>query len=124
MFHRPIGDPILTLYGIKNCDTVRKARKWLESEKIDFTFHDFREDGLTTETVKKWASLVNWEVLFNKRSTSFRALSDEHKTDIDEAKAIALMVEFPTLIKRPVLVKGGELLIGFKAAEYKAWFAK
>ncbi|MCL1114099.1 ArsC family reductase [Shewanella basaltis] len=113
----------MTLYGIKNCDTVRKARKWLEAEKIDYTFHDFREDGLTTDMVNQWVSTVGWEVLFNKRSTSFRSLNDADKADITQDKAIALMVEHPTLIKRPVLVKQNNILIGFKAEQYQAWFA-
>lgn len=114
----------MTLYGIKNCDTVRKARKWLEAEKIDFTFHDFREDGLTADTVKQWVDIVGWEALFNKRSTSFRGLTDAEKSDITQDKAIALMVQHPTLIKRPVLVKQNSILIGFKAEQYQAWFAK
>ncbi|WP_418357003.1 MULTISPECIES: ArsC family reductase [Shewanella] len=113
----------MTLYGIKNCDTVRKARKWLEAEKIDYTFHDFREDGLTTDMVNQWVSTVGWEALFNKRSTSFRSLNDADKADITQDKAIALMVEHPTLIKRPVLVKQNNILIGFKAEQYQAWFA-
>jgi arsenate reductase len=113
----------LTLYGIKNCDTVRKARKWLEAEKIDYTFHDFREDGLSEATVALWANIVGWETLFNKRSTSFRGLNDAEKNDLTQDKAIALMVQHPTLIKRPVLVNKDKLLIGFKAAEYQMWFA-
>ncbi|MDD8058189.1 MULTISPECIES: ArsC family reductase [Shewanella] len=113
----------MTLYGIKNCDTVRKARKWLEAEKIDFTFHDFREDGLTAETVNQWVKVVGWEALFNKRSTSFRGLTDAEKSDITQEKAIALMVQYPTLVKRPVLVKQDSILIGFKAEQYQAWFA-
>jgi Spx/MgsR family transcriptional regulator len=113
----------LTLYGIKNCDTVRKARKWLEVENIDYTFHDFRDDGLTTETVSQWANIVGWETLFNKRSTSFRGLSDADKIDITQDKAIALMVQHPTLIKRPVLVNQSNILVGFKAEQYQAWFA-
>lgn len=113
----------MTLYGIKNCDTVRKARKWLEAEKIDYTFHDFRDDGLTTETVSQWANIVGWETLFNKRSTSFRGLSDADKIDITQDKAITLMVQHPTLIKRPVLVNQSNILVGFKAEQYQAWFA-
>lgn len=113
----------MTLYGIKNCDTVRKARKWLEAEKIDYTFHDFREDGLSETTVAQWAKIAGWQALFNKRSSSFRGLTEPQKTDLTETKAIALMVQFPTLIKRPVLVIKDKLLIGFNAAEYQARFA-
>ncbi|RPA55427.1 ArsC family reductase [Shewanella vesiculosa] len=113
----------MTLYGIKNCDTVRKARKWLEAEKIDYTFHDFREDGLSETTVAQLANIAGWETLFNKRSTSFRGLTDAEKTDICQDKAIALMVQYPTLVKRPVLVNDDKILIGFNVAEYQAWFA-
>ncbi|MBB1382495.1 ArsC family reductase [Shewanella frigidimarina] len=113
----------MTLYGIKNCDTVRKARKWLEAEKIDYTFHDFREDGLNETMVTQWADVVGWETLFNKRSTSYRGLTDAEKTDITQDKAIALMVQHPTLIKRPVLVNNDKLLVGFNLAQYQAWFA-
>ncbi|AZG73584.1 ArsC family reductase [Shewanella livingstonensis] len=113
----------MTLYGIKNCDTVRKARKWLEAEKIEYTFHDFREDGLSEATVAQWANVVGWETLFNKRSTSFRGLTDAEKIDISEDKAITLMVQHPTLIKRPVLVNNDKLLVGFNLAQYQAWFA-
>ncbi|MGX9460222.1 ArsC family reductase [Shewanella sp. A14] len=113
----------MTLYGIKNCDTVRKARKWLETEKLDYTFHDFRADGLNETTVAQWVNIVGWEALFNKRSTSFRGLSDTEKSDITQKKAISLMVQYPTLIKRPVLVKQDNILIGFNAEQYQAWFA-
>ena len=113
----------MTLYGIKNCDTVRKARKWLEAEKIDYTFHDFREDGLNETTVTQWVNVIGWETLFNKRSTSFRNLTDAEKKDINQEKAIALMVQYPTLIKRPVLVNSDKILVGFKEADYQAWCA-
>ena len=112
----------MTLFGIKNCDTVRKARKWLEQNNLDVNFHDFREDGLATEQIEQWASIVGWETLFNKRSTSFRNLTDAEKNDISEKKAIALMQLYPTLIKRPVLAASGKVNVGFKEADYKAWF--
>ena len=116
------GVPLLTLFGIKNCDTVRKARKWLEQNNLDVNFHDFREDGLATEQIEQWASIVGWEALFNKRSTSFRNLTDTEKSDINEKKAIALMALYPTLIKRPVLVKDGQVQVGFKETDYQNWF--
>ncbi|MCL1060037.1 ArsC family reductase [Shewanella gelidimarina] len=116
------GVPALTLFGIKNCDTVRKARKWLEQNNLSVDFHDFREHGLTAEQVEEWVAVVGWETLFNKRSTSFRNLTDTEKNDINEKKAIALMVLYPTLIKRPVLINGSKVNVGFKEAEYKAWF--
>ncbi|MDO6619271.1 arsenate reductase [Pseudomonadota bacterium] len=110
------------IFGIKNCDTVRKARKWLEAENQPFSFHDFREQGIDAKTITQWTELTDWELLFNKRSTSFRALTDAQKDGIDKQKAISLMVEHPTLIKRPVLIQNNKILIGFKAADYQAWF--
>ncbi|MBW8184765.1 MULTISPECIES: ArsC family reductase [Shewanella] len=112
----------MTLFGIKNCDTVKKARKWTEANGLNIPFHDFRVDGLTKEQLESWVETLGWEPLFNKRSTSFRNLSDEEKSDIDQAKAIELMLTHPTLIKRPVLATDGKALVGFKEAEYKAWF--
>ena len=112
----------LILYGIKNCDTVRKARKWLQANQPQVTFHDFREDGLDKDQLSSWVAMAGWETLFNKRSTSFRNLSDADKSDIDQDKAIELMLAHPTLIKRPVLVATDKVQVGFKEAEYQAWF--
>lgn len=112
----------LTLFGIKNCDTVRKARKFIDANQLTVEFHDFRQDGLTREQLEHWVSLIDWTQLFNKRSTSFRALSEDDKSDINQEKAIDLMLENPTLIKRPVLVTQDKLMLGFKEANYKAWF--
>ncbi|WP_028773866.1 ArsC family reductase [Shewanella waksmanii] len=109
----------MTLYGIKNCDTVRKAKKWLETNNIEVKFHDFRADGISADIIEQWLTQVDWETLFNKRSTSFRALSDTDKADIDQQKAISLMVSHPTLIKRPVLVLNDQVLVGFKAELYQ-----
>ncbi|MGS0674291.1 ArsC family reductase [Shewanella sp. 0m-4] len=113
---------LLTLFGIKNCDTVRKARKWLEANQLEVAFHDFREDGLSTEQIEQWVSAIGWEALFNKRSTSYRNLTDTEKNDINEKKAVALMALYPTLIKRPVLVVNGQVQVGFKEADYRTWF--
>ncbi|MCG9696768.1 ArsC family reductase [Shewanella sp. Isolate11] len=112
----------MTLYGIKNCDTVKKARKWLESNNQSVTFHDFRENGLTVEDIQSWVKQVGWEALFNKRSTSFRNLSDAEKSDLDQDKAITLMHSYPTLIKRPVLVFEQQIYVGFKAEQYQEIF--
>lgn len=114
----------MTLYGIKNCDTVRKARKWLAAQGVDIDFHDFREQGLTAQTLQQWVAQAGWEALLNKRSTSFRALAETEKNDLDEAKAITLMLANPTLIKRPVLMDEQHLLIGFNAAEYQTWLTQ
>ncbi|MGB0894533.1 MAG: ArsC family reductase [Parashewanella sp.] len=112
-----------TIYGIKNCDTVRKARKWLEANNIPFTFHDFRDDGVTQQHIENWLVHTDWQTLFNKRSTSFRALTDEQKNDIDQQKAIMLMLDHPTLIKRPVLVVNETVNIGFKPVQYQELFS-
>ncbi|MCK8046486.1 ArsC family reductase [Shewanella sp. 1CM18E] len=113
---------LLILFGIKNCDTVRKARKWLEANQLEVTFHDFREDGLAAEQIEQWVEAVGWESLFNKRSTSFRNLTETEKSDLNEKKAIALMALYPTLIKRPVLVTNDQVQVGFKEADYRTWF--
>ena len=91
------------LYGIKNCDTVRKARKWLEAQGIEYTFHDVRSDGLDKKDLSAWVKSVGWEVLLNRRGTTWRQLSDAEKESINEANAIQLKLAKPTLIKRPVL---------------------
>lgn len=109
----------MILFGIKNCDTVRKARKWLEANGTQFNFHDFREKGLERAHIEAWLTQVSWEEIFNKRSTSFRALSDNDKADIDKNKAIELMLAHPTLVKRPVLVTKSKTLVGFKPATYE-----
>ena len=112
----------ITLWGIKSCDTVRKAKKWLEKEQVNFSFIDFRENELNAEQIKHWASALSWETIFNKRSTSFRNLSDTEKADITEEKAIELMLEFPTLIKRPILVVDELVHAGFKQEQYQEIF--
>ena len=111
-----------TLYGIKNCDTVRKARKWFESEGVDYNFHDFRVDGLDKKDLSTWMKSVGWEVLLNKRSTTWKQLSDKDKETVDEGKAVTLMLANPTLIKRPVLTVGKKVHVGFKPADYKSLF--
>ncbi|MDO6562675.1 ArsC family reductase [Amphritea sp. 1_MG-2023] len=109
---------MITLYGIPNCDTVKKAQRWLTANHLDFSFHDLRKDGLSERQLREWVSALGWEALLNKRSTSWRALSDEIKTNIDEAAAIREMLATPTLIKRPVLSHDGSLLVGFKESDY------
>lgn len=112
----------MTLYGIKNCDTVKKARKWLEQHQQQVVFHDFREDGLTVADIESWVAHVGWETLFNKRSTSYRNLTDAEKSDLNQDKVIALMLMHPTLIKRPVLVKDDHVFVGFKPQQYQEIF--
>lgn len=114
----------LEFYGIPNCDTVKKARKWLDAAGVEFTFHDYKKVGADPEKLAAWVEAKGWEVLLNKRGTTFRKLSDEDKADIDGAKAVRLMVANPSMIKRPVAVYDGQngagLLVGFKLAEWEA----
>jgi Spx/MgsR family transcriptional regulator len=112
----------VTIYGIKTCDTMKKARTWLEAHGVDYAFHDYRAVGLDRAILEAWIGKVGWETLLNKASTTFRELPDKAKARLDERKAIALMLGEPTMIKRPVLDVGGALLVGFKAEEYGAAF--
>jgi arsenate reductase len=108
-----------TLYGIKNCDTVKKARQWLDQNNIAYRFHDFRSDGLSLAQLNDFAARVDWNRLLNRNSTSWRQLSVEHQSELTSEKAIALMVTNPTFIKRPVLDTGDKLIIGFKVDHYQ-----
>lgn len=114
----------ITIYGIPNCDTMKKARSWLESNGIDYTFHDYRKQGLEPERLDGWVEKLGWEVLLNKAGTTFRKLPDADKQGIDAGKAKALMLAHPTMIKRPVLNLGGRLLVGFKPETYAEAFGK
>ena len=112
----------LTVYGIPNCDTVKKARVWLGDKGQDFAFHDFRKDGLSAEMVTRWLAQVPMDKLLNKRGTSWRKLSDADKANEDTAHLIALMVENPTLIKRPVIEATKQVTVGF-TDEVKAFWS-
>ena len=114
----------LTLYGIKNCDTVRKARNWLEEHDVAYIFHDYKLAGVTEDKLAAWVAQVGWEKLLNKAGTTFRKLPDADKTDLTEKRAIALMVAHPTLIKRPVLEAPQGLQVGFKPELYAAALGK
>ncbi len=107
-----------TIHGIKNCDTMKKARAWLDSHGIAYRFHDYKTEGITAQTLRLWSENVGWEKLLNRAGTTFRALPDAEKADITKAKAIALMVAQPTLIKRPVLTNGRAVIVGFKPEIY------
>ncbi|MDP3877270.1 MAG: ArsC family reductase [Methylobacter sp.] len=106
-----------TLYGIKNCDTVKKARNWLDQHGIAYSFHDFRADGITPELLQHFAAHLDWNKLLNRSSTSWRQLSAEQQSDLTQEKALQLMLATPTLIKRPVLDVGDKLILGFSAKE-------
>jgi arsenate reductase len=114
----------VTIYGIPNCDAMKKARAWLDGHGVSYEFHDYRANGLERDRLKGWVGKVGWERLLNKASTTFRALSEKDKAAIDEARAITLMLAQPTMIKRPVLDKGGTLTVGFKPDVYAAVFKK
>ena len=111
---------MITVYGIKNCDTCRKALKWLAAEGIEHRFHDFRVDGLDPASLSSWVAAAGWEKLLNRRGTTWRNLSDSEKDGVDEARAKALMEDNPTLIKRPVFEAGGQVLVGFSDAAQAA----
>jgi arsenate reductase len=111
-----------TIYGIKNCDTMKKARSWLEAHKIAHDFHDYKTSGIDKATLEGWVKKVGWQVLLNRAGTTFRKLPDGDKEDITEEKALALMLAQPAMIKRPVLDIKGRLTVGFKPEEYKRLF--
>jgi arsenate reductase (glutaredoxin) len=113
----------VTIYGIKNCDTMKKARAWLDAHKVAYEFHDYKAAGIDRAALEGWAAKVGWETLLNRAGTTFRALPDADKADLSEKKAIALMQAQPSMIKRPVLDQGGKLLVGFKPEQYAAAFA-
>jgi arsenate reductase len=114
----------VTIYGIKNCDTMKKARAWLDRHGITYDFHDYRAAGIARGTLEGWARAVGWETLVNRAGTTFRALPDKEKTGLGESKAIALMIAQPSMIKRPVLDVGGKLLVGFKPEQYAKAFGR
>ena len=112
-----------TIYGIKACDTMKKARTWLDGHGVSYAFHDYKAVGIDRASLERWAGQVGWEVLLNRSGTTFRKLADADKTDLNQDKAIALMLDQPSMIKRPVLDVGGELLVGFKPDAYAAKFS-
>ena len=113
---------MVTIYGIKACDTMKKARDWLESHKVAYGFHDYKTAGIDRADLEGWAGQVGWEALLNRSGTTFRKLPDADKTGLTEAKAIGLMLAQPSMIKRPVLDVDGRLTVGFKPDSYEAVF--
>lgn len=114
----------ITIYGIRNCDTMKKARAWLDANGVAYQFHDYKSEGIDKTRLQAWAKAVGWETLLNRAGTTFRKLADSDKQGLTEAKAIALMLEQPSMIKRPVLETGGTLLVGFKPEIYKSELGK
>jgi arsenate reductase len=113
-------DVTITIYGIKNCDTMKKARSWLDEHRIAYTFHDYKSAGIDRPRIEDWSKTLGWETLLNRAGTTFRKLLENEKEGLDEKKAIALMLAQPSLIKRPVLdLGGGRLLVGFKPELYE-----
>ena len=110
------------MYGIKNCDTIKKAKKWLDANQIDYQFHDYRQDGIDQAWLEQAVETLGWEQVLNKRGTTYRQLPDEIKSQMDEALAIKQMLEQPAMIKRPLLSVDGALLLGFTAQNYEATF--
>lgn len=109
----------ITIYGIKNCDTMKKARAWLDKNGIEYVFHDYKTAGIKRERLERWAKKVGWETLLNRAGTTFKKLPDKDKESVTETKAIRLMLKQPSMIKRPVLdLGGGRLLVGFRPEQY------
>jgi arsenate reductase len=113
----------VTIYGIKACDTMKKARDWLDGHGVAYVFHDYKAVGIDRAHLERWADQVGWEVLLNRSGTTFRKLPDADKAPLDQAKAIALMLDQPSMIKRPVLDLGDRLLVGFNPDLYAAALA-
>ncbi|ALN18624.1 ArsC family reductase [Ectopseudomonas mendocina] len=111
------------LYGIKACDTMKKARTWLDEQKVDYAFHDYKSAGIDRASLEKWCNEHGWETILNRAGTTFRKLDDAQKADLDQAKAIDLMLAQPSMIKRPVLDMDGKTLVGFKPDNYQAALA-
>jgi Spx/MgsR family transcriptional regulator len=114
----------VTIYGIKNCETMKKARAWLEDHGVDYAFHDYKASGVDKGRLQGWAGKVGWETLINRSGMTFRKLPDADKEGLTEKKAIALMLDQPGMIKRPVVEAGGRILVGFKPETYAAAFGR
>jgi arsenate reductase len=111
----------ITIYGIKNCDTMKKARAWLDNHGVDYAFHEYKTAGIEYAKLEGWAKKVGWETLLNRAGTTFKKLPDKDKESVTEKRAVALMLAQPSMIKRPVLdLGGGKLLVGFKPEIYAA----
>jgi len=114
----------VTVYGIPNCDTIRKARQWLDAHGIAYVFHDYKKAGIERAKLDAWADKAGWEMLLNRAGTTFRQLSETEKSDIDRRKAIRLMLAQPSMIKRPVVERGNALMVGFDLARYTQFFRR
>jgi Spx/MgsR family transcriptional regulator len=108
------------IYGIKNCDTMKKARRWLDDHGVEYGFHDYKLSGIDRDHLDRWCADAGWQTVLNRAGTTFRQLPDEAKANLDQEKAITLMLAQPSMIKRPVLEADGTLLVGFKPEVYAA----
>lgn len=108
------------LHGIPNCDTVKKARAWLAAQGVDYAFHDYKKAGVPEAALRCWVERLGWEAVLNRAGTTFRKLPEAERSDLDADRAIALMLAYPSAIRRPVLVAGDTLLVGFDPAHYAA----
>jgi len=113
---------MITIYGIKNCDTMKKARSWLDAHKLVYVFHDYKASGIDKSTLESWARDVGWETLLNRAGTTFKELPEADRENVTEKKALALMLGQPSMIKRPVLDTGKKLVVGFKPEIYATTF--
>ena len=114
---------MITIYGIKNCDTMKKARKWLADNGVEYAFHDYKKLGIERKQLDAWIKAVGWETLLNRRGMMWRKVPDDVKASIDEQSAIRLMLETPSIIKRPVLEAKGKVIVGFKPETYEELFS-
>src|ERR1700744_2522007 len=110
---------MIAIYGIKNCDTMKKARAWLDAHKIPYRFHDYKTDGVEKAKLDYWVAQMGWEALLNRAGTTFRKLPEADGLDLTEKKAIALMLAQPSMIKRPILEADGNIAAGFRAEQYE-----
>ena len=115
---------MITLYGIKNCDTMKKARAWLDAHEIAYEFHDYKNLGIDKAHLERWTGALGWEALLNRAGTTFRKLPEAEKQGLTQKKAIALMLAQPSMIKRPVLEKGSKILAGFRPEEFEKLLAR
>ncbi len=111
-----------TIYGIKNCDTMKKAFDWLQTHGVAYEFHDYKSSGIDEASLKTWCATLGWDKVLNRAGTTFKKLDDADKADLDEAKAIRLMLSQPSMIKRPVIDSSGKLMLGFKPEHYTNFF--
>ena len=118
-----MSNTLTTLYGISNCDTIKKAKRWLDDADIEYRFHDYRKDGLEKQILQQWVSELGWEQVLNRRGTTWRKLPEETKASVDQGQAIDLMLEQPAMIKRPLLINGDQKLLGFSPQQYSELFS-